>query len=119
LLLGEPGTSFRDLVARHGLRTTRLILEGWKKAASDGAALLRRLGVRCDAVPVDAITVADPDAARGLRKEFDSRESAGIESTWLDERKLTTATRLARASGLRARGGLIRMPPVSAWRARP
>ena len=107
LLLGEPGTSFRDLVARHGLRTTRLMLEGWKKAASDGAALMRRLGIRCDAVPVDTITVADPDAARGLRKEFDSREAAGIESTWLDERKLTTATRLARASGLRARGGLV------------
>src|SRR5689334_3687204 len=55
LLLPEPGVPFRDLVGRHGLRSTRIVLDAWRKAAADAAALLRRTGIRCDAMVVDSV----------------------------------------------------------------
>jgi len=48
LLLPDPGVFFRDIVSAHGLRAARRVFEGYRKAASDGAATLRRLNIRCD-----------------------------------------------------------------------
>src|SRR6185503_11498383 len=42
LLLSDPGVSFRDIAKAHGLRAARRVFEGYRKAALDGAATLRR-----------------------------------------------------------------------------
>src|SRR6187551_3088447 len=68
LLLSDPGVPFRDLVQRHGLRSTRVILDSWRKAAVDAAALLKRAGIRCDAMPVDSVNAASFETERQLRK---------------------------------------------------
>ena len=110
LLLSEPGVPFRDLVQRHGLRSTRIVLEAWRKAAIDAAALLKRAGIRCDAMPVDSVVAASFDTERQLRKDFDAREAAGIDSTWLDAKKLQQVVRAPAAGATRGRGGHVLDP---------
>jgi glycine/D-amino acid oxidase-like deaminating enzyme len=78
LLLPDPGVSFRDIVGAHGLRAARKIFEGYRKAASDGAATLRRLNVRCDLLPCDDVLVALRDGQKDFRRERDAREAAGL-----------------------------------------
>jgi glycine/D-amino acid oxidase-like deaminating enzyme len=104
LLVTEPETSFRDLVQLHGLRATRVIVEGWKKAALDAAAFLGRAGIRADASPVDCVLAVTGDE-RQLRREHDGRVAASLESTWLDAKRLQQAIHLDGSAGLRVRGG--------------
>ena len=83
LLLPDPGVSFREIVGAHGLRAARRIVEGYRKAASDGTALLRRLHIRCDLRPCDDVLVAIREGEKDLRRERDARESAGLEAKLL------------------------------------
>jgi glycine/D-amino acid oxidase-like deaminating enzyme len=106
LLVAEPGPSFRDLVQRHGLRSTRTIFAAWKTAAQEGAALLRRSGIRCGAVPVDRVLAAVREDPRLLRREFESREEAGFESSWLEGKRIQQTLRLDATGAMRSRGGL-------------
>jgi glycine/D-amino acid oxidase-like deaminating enzyme len=105
LLLSEPGVPFRDLVQHHGLRATRIVLDAWRKAAVDGAAVLRRAGVRCDAMPVESLVAASYETERQLRRDLDARQAAGVEGAWLDARKLQQLARVDAAGGVRGRGG--------------
>ena len=107
LLLSEPGVPFRDLVQRHGLRATRIVLDAWRKAAVDAAALLKRAGIRCDAMPVDSVVAAAFESERQFRKDFDARQGAGIEGTWLDAKKLQASLRANAAAATRGRGGHV------------
>ena len=72
LLLPEPGPSFRDVSARHGLRNARRIFESWRRASLDAAALLRRLKVPCALEPCDHITIATRDDGKVLRREYEA-----------------------------------------------
>lgn len=110
LLLSEPGIPFRDLVQRHGLRSTRIVLEAWRKAAIDAAALLKRAGIRCDAMPVESVVAASFETERLLRKDFDARQGAGIDGTWLDSKKLQQVMRASAAGATRGRGGHVLDP---------
>jgi glycine/D-amino acid oxidase-like deaminating enzyme len=110
LLLSQPGVPFRDLVQRHGLRTTRIVLDAWRKAAVDAAALLKRAGIRCNAMPVDAVVAASSEAERRLRKDFDAQQGAGIDGTWLDAKKLQQLLRADAAGAMRGRGGHVLDP---------
>lgn len=110
LLLSEPGVPFRDLVQRHGLRSTRIVLDAWRKAAVDAAALLRRAGVRCDAMPVDSLVAASYETERQLRRDFDARQTAGVEGAWLDPKKLQQRARADAAGAMRGRGGHVLDP---------
>jgi glycine/D-amino acid oxidase-like deaminating enzyme len=83
LLLPDPGVSFRDIVSAHGLRAARRVFEGYRKAASDGAATLRRLNIRCDLAAVDDVLVAIRDGEKELRRERDAREAAGLDARWI------------------------------------
>lgn len=83
LLLPDPGVSFRDTVRAHGLRAARRMFEGYRKAAFDGAALLRRLNIRCDLLPCEDVVAAIRDGEKELRRERDARDAAGLEARWL------------------------------------
>jgi glycine/D-amino acid oxidase-like deaminating enzyme len=83
LLLPDPGVSFKDIVKAHGLRTARRVFEGYRKAASDGAATLRRLRIRCDLAGCDDVIVAIRDGEKELRRERDARDEAGLDARWL------------------------------------
>lgn len=105
LLLGEPGPSFRDLVQAHGLRSTRVILEAWRKAAAvEVPGLLRRAGIKCDLTPVEYVS-AVLQGERDLRRDAEARESAGVPSQWLDPRRLAQLARLDAAGAARLAGG--------------
>jgi glycine/D-amino acid oxidase-like deaminating enzyme len=110
LLLPEPGVPFRELVQRHGLRATRIVLDAWRKAAVDAAALLRRAGVRCDAMPVESLVAASYETERQLRRDFDARQTAGVEGAWLDPKKLQQLARVDAAGAVRGRGGHVLDP---------
>ena len=105
LLLPEPGPAFRDLLGRHGLRTTRLVFEAWRKGATDAMALIRRVGIKCDPMPVVSMLAAGgPD--RDLRREFDARAAAGIDGEWTEGRKRQALLRTDGDAAMRLREGI-------------
>ena len=99
LLLPEPGPMFRDVMQAHGLRTARQAFDMWRKAALDGAALLKRLNIRCALEPLSTVTVAAAAAEKVLRREHEAREEAGLPVAWLPARQLRAATPLDTATG--------------------
>jgi glycine/D-amino acid oxidase-like deaminating enzyme len=91
LLLPDPGIAFRDIVGAHGLRAARRIFEGYRKAASDGAATLRRLNIRCDLASCDDVVVAIRDGEKNLRREHDARHAAGLDARWVTAQSARTS----------------------------
>ncbi|HXH24324.1 MAG TPA: FAD-binding oxidoreductase [Vicinamibacterales bacterium] len=110
LLLPEPGPPFRELAGLHGVRTARRIFEGWRRAALDAAAVVRRLGIRCGLEPRESQLVAFRDEATVLRREYTARRDAGIDATWLAERAVRQATALEASAALRVREGFALDP---------
>jgi glycine/D-amino acid oxidase-like deaminating enzyme len=83
LLLPDPGVSFKTLAGAHGLRVARKVFEGYRKAAFDGAATLRRLNIRCDLAGCEDLLVAIRGGEKELRREHDARDAAGLEARWM------------------------------------
>jgi glycine/D-amino acid oxidase-like deaminating enzyme len=108
LLLPEPGPAFRDVTALHGLRATRRIYEGWRRASLDAAALVRRLGIPCGLEACDSVTVGVGGDEKTLKREFDARKGAGLDVRWL------TRALAQKATGLEAPGGM-RLPGAFAF----
>jgi glycine/D-amino acid oxidase-like deaminating enzyme len=102
-VLPEPGPSFRDLVQLHGVRTTRQIFEGWRRASLDAAALLKRLGVRCSLEPRAHVIVGSAGDERPLRRELDARTAAGLDAAWLTAKQVRPLTALDASSGVKLR----------------
>ena len=88
LLLPDPGPSFRDIEQAHGLRAARLACESWRRASLDGAAVLRKLNIKCGLETATPLTVSKRDDEKLLRREFDARTKAGLDATWLSRRML-------------------------------
>jgi len=86
LLLPDPGPAFRDLEKAHGFRAARTAFESWRRASLEGAALLRRLNVKCGLEPVIPLIVAAREDEKILRREFEARSKAGVGGTWLTRR---------------------------------
>jgi glycine/D-amino acid oxidase-like deaminating enzyme len=103
LLLPEPGPAFRDIEQAHGLRAARTAFESWRRASLDGAALLRRLAIKCDLEPVNPLIVAGRDDEKVLRREFDARSKGGIDATWLPRTLLGRVTALEAPAAIRMR----------------
>jgi len=103
LLLPEPGPAFRDIEQMHGLRAARIAFESWRRASLDGAALLRRLNIKCGLEPVIPLIVADRDDEKLLRREFDARSKAGVEATWLTRTLLGKLTAPEAPAAIRMR----------------
>jgi glycine/D-amino acid oxidase-like deaminating enzyme len=110
LLLPEPGPLFRDLVGLHGVRTARHIFEGWRRAALDAAAVVRRLRIRCGLEPRESQLVAFRDEVAALRREYSARRDAGLDVTWPAERAVRQATALEVSAALRVREGFALDP---------
>jgi glycine/D-amino acid oxidase-like deaminating enzyme len=105
LLLSDPGPSFRDLSKRHGLRASKLVFGMWRRAALDAAAQLRRLSISCNLEPRETLLVGTQDDAKGLLREYDAREAAGMASSWLTRRQVTALTPLDVPAAMRLRDG--------------
>jgi len=101
LIREDFDASFQQTTKAHGLRASRLLWQGMRRAALDFAAALRRFQVRCDAAPQDLLILArDAAAARALRKEYQARRDAGLDHTWV------TAAALKRQAAIDASGAI-------------
>ena len=107
LLTPEPGPSFRDVTATHGLRAARRVFEVWRRGALDGAALLRRLGINCHLAPREELIAATNDQERALRREYDARREAGLDVAWLNRRQVQARMKIDAAGGLKLRDGFM------------
>src|SRR5207244_1994561 len=85
----DPGVSFADVEKALGLRAARCAFQGWRRAALDFQALLRRLDIRCYLQPQTTITVAwTPEQAVRLTRERKLRRAAGLEVPLVNARAL-------------------------------
>src|SRR5512134_2720868 len=57
LLRPDPAASFREASQNHGLRDARALWQATRRSALDFTAALRRLGIRADVAPADALTI--------------------------------------------------------------
>jgi glycine/D-amino acid oxidase-like deaminating enzyme len=99
----EPGPPFRTLVEQHGLRAARATFELWRRGVLDGAALLRRLKVKCDLESRETLIAAASHEERDLRREHDARRDAGLDLAWLPRKQLLARMKLDVAGGLKVR----------------
>jgi glycine/D-amino acid oxidase-like deaminating enzyme len=104
-LSSEPGPSFRDVVAAHGLKNARRVFEAWRRGALDGAALLRRLRINCQLTPRESLVIARGADERDLRREFDARREAGFDVSWQTAKQIAARMKLDPVSGLKVRDG--------------
>lgn len=104
LLRPDPAAAFRDAAQRYGLRDARILWQLTRRASLDFAATLRRLRIRCDVTPADALTIARGlrERERPLRREYDAERHAGLEVAWL------TAAALSREAAVDAGIAAIR-----------
>lgn len=110
LLTPEPGPDFRDIAAAHGLRAARRVFAAWRRGALDGAALLRRLKVRCGLEPGDLVASGGPEQEKRLQREYDARRGAGLTVGALKAKQLAAELRVERAVGLRIHGAFTLDP---------
>ena len=101
MLMQEADVDFQDLMKMHGLRAARRIWQMTRLATFELAATLRRLNIQCQLQPQDSIYFAtDSEASRRLRREYEARRVAGLETSWL------TADRLRRDTNLKGYGAI-------------
>src|SRR5688572_18340166 len=94
LLLPDPGPSFRDIAKRHGMRAAKVVFGSWRRSALDAAAQLRRLSISCSLESRESLVVGTQDDGKGLLREYDAREAAGVAGSWLTRRQITALTPL-------------------------
>jgi glycine/D-amino acid oxidase-like deaminating enzyme len=107
LMLSDPRPLFRDVADAHGVRVARRVFEAWRRAAVDAAALLRRLRVTGGVETLDSVIAGFGDDEKRLRREFASREEAGLEARWLSQKQMRQATALEASAGIRLREGYV------------
>ena len=98
--------SFRETASAHGLRVARSLWQSMRRASLDFPAAIRRLGVKCDLAPSDLVTFArrDPEAARLLQREYQSRRDAGLDHSWLKPAAVTREAAIESGGAIRTRG---------------
>ena len=105
LLLPEPGPSFREVSAAHGLRAARRVFETWGKGATEAAALLRRLKIPGIEESENLIVAARGDE-KALQREQATRAEAGLDARALTQKQVRQSTALDAAAGMRLRDAL-------------
>jgi glycine/D-amino acid oxidase-like deaminating enzyme len=101
--------SFQETVAAHGLRASRTLWRAMRRASLDFSAALRRMQVKCDLTPEDLLSFArlDPESARRLQREYQSRRAAGLEHGWLTPAAFARETGLESGGAIRTRGASL------------
>jgi glycine/D-amino acid oxidase-like deaminating enzyme len=105
LLSPEPGVSFRDVAAAHGLKDARRAFEAWRRGALEGASVLRRLRINCQLTPRETLIIARGGEERTLRREFEARRDAGLEVSWQTPKQVSAKMQLDPVAALRLRDG--------------
>jgi glycine/D-amino acid oxidase-like deaminating enzyme len=103
LLLPDPGPSFRAVSAAIGLRAARHAFESWRRGSHEGAAMLRRLGIKCQLEPRQLVVAAGRGEEKEFRREYEAREAAGLDVSWLTSKQVNSALNLDAAVGVRMR----------------
>jgi glycine/D-amino acid oxidase-like deaminating enzyme len=103
LLLADPRPGFREVAQAHGVRAARHLFESWRRAAMDGAGLLRRLRVTGGVQALESLLVAFRDDEKTVRREFGAREDAGLDARWLTKKQARQATALDAEGAIRLR----------------
>jgi glycine/D-amino acid oxidase-like deaminating enzyme len=104
-LLAIPGIDFLPLEKTHGRKAARALWQDTRRGALDAQATLRRLNIKCDLRPADAVTVARTDAeAKALKRELAAAKDAGLDATWLTGRAIAAATGIDGAGGMKTTG---------------
>ena len=108
LIREDFDASFVETASAHGLRASRLLWQGMRRAALDFAAALRRFQVRCDLAPQDLLLLArDAPAAKSLRKEYQARRDAGLDHTWISAAALTRQAAIDAAGAIRTHAAVF------------
>lgn len=110
LLTPEPGPSFRDVSAAHGLRDARRVFEAWRTGVTQGAALLRRLRINCKLEARETLVVARGDDEADLRKEQAARSAAGLDLVWQTPKQVNARMKLDVDGGVKIREGYVLDP---------
>ena len=104
MLMQEPDVEFQELMHRYGLRAARKVWQMTRRATLDLVMTLRRLNIKCQLEEEDSIYFAtDPEAGRRLRREYEARHSAGLQTSWMTGERLYQATNLKGYGALRTR----------------
>ena len=102
----DPGIAFADLEKALGLRGAKRAWQGWRRAALDFAALLRRLKIKCELEARQAVSVAvTTDQMARLTREHQARRKAGLDAPLLKTPAIRSELGLDTAAGLRANDG--------------
>lgn len=102
MLPGFDG-SFASHDSLHGRRASRAMWQQARRGVLEFAAVLRRLGIRCDLESTSVVTTSRE--AKALAKEYAARRDAGLEVTRLVSGALARETAIDDASR-----GAMRMP---------
>ena len=111
VIAGDPGVSFVDLDKAVGLRAARSAFQSWRRAARDFAALLRRLGVKCDLQSASAATVAvTAEQVARLKGEQQVRRGTGLDAPLLTGRALAGDLGLEVSAAIRDKDAFVLNP---------
>jgi glycine/D-amino acid oxidase-like deaminating enzyme len=100
--------SFAAAVGNHGLRTSRAAWDTMRRGSLDFAAALKRYQIKCDLLPQDVVAFAPgSEAGRLLRREYQARKDAGVDSTWMTPAAVTRETAVESAGAIRTRGSVV------------
>jgi glycine/D-amino acid oxidase-like deaminating enzyme len=84
LLSGEATESFRELEARAGKRVARVLFDAMQAAPRELASTIKRLNIRAHFEFADQLRIVPPGHSdKMIRREFGSRQSAGVKTAWL------------------------------------
>jgi glycine/D-amino acid oxidase-like deaminating enzyme len=101
-----PGVGFEQVETAVGLRDARRAWQAWRRAALDFAALVRRLGLKCQLAPSAALVVArTQEQAALLKRELKTRRGAGIDTSFVTGRATQIETGMAATGALRTPAG--------------
>jgi glycine/D-amino acid oxidase-like deaminating enzyme len=109
VLRQDPDASFRALAAQHGVRTSRHVWQGFRRAALDFAAALRRFGVRAELASQDLlwVTRGGAEGVRLLQREYQARREAGLETSWLNARAVSAAAAIDAYGAIRSKANVL------------
>ena len=84
VIVPEPDAWFRDVEAGTGKRVSRIAWKEAHRSASEMAAAIKKLGIKCDLTSAPYfINAQTPDDALLLRKEQIARRTAGVVASWM------------------------------------